>query len=98
MLVKQPRKQLNIRSNDAYERAHRLARQSNISVTAVIEQALENLEARKRGLQDLLSPEEVAENGRILKNAVHRLWRGKGPPEGATSDHTWMYDDNGLPK
>ncbi len=98
MIANSTRKQLNIRSNDAYERAHRLARQRNTSVTAVIEQALENLEARTRGLDAVLTPEEVAENGRILTSAVHRLWRGKGPPEGATSDHSWMYDDNGLPK
>jgi hypothetical protein len=98
MIISGTRKQLNIRSNDAYERAHRLARQRNTSVTAVIEQALRRYEAGSGMAAAELSPEEIAENGRILDEMMHDLWGGKGPPAGATSDHSWMYDENGLPK
>jgi predicted transcriptional regulator len=98
MIANSMRKQLNIRSNDAYERAHRLARQRNTSVTAVIEQALRRYEAGSGMAVAELSPEEVAENGRILDEMKHNIWGGKGPPPGATSDHSWMYDENGLPK
>ncbi len=98
MNTKQPRKQLNIRSNDAYERAHRLARQRNTSVTLVIELALRRYEAGTGRAETELSPEEIAKNGRILADMKRDLWGGKGPPPGATSDHSWMYDENGLPK
>jgi hypothetical protein len=91
-------RQLNIRSNDAYERAHRLARQRGSSVTAVIEQALECYEREARSISPKLSRAQAEENGRALDEARQRMWGENGPPKGLTSDHSWLYDENGLPR
>jgi hypothetical protein len=92
-------KQLNIRSDAAYARAHRLARARNLSVTQVVEQALEKLEGRAEGpMSSKLTPQQAAENGRRLLAALDEMWGPDGPPKGLSSDHSWLYDENGLPK
>jgi Spy/CpxP family protein refolding chaperone len=92
-------KQLNIRSDAAYARAHRLARARNVSVTAVVEQALEKLEGRTdQQISKRLTPEQAAENGSKLMEALEEMWGPEGPPQGLSSDHSWLYDENGLPK
>jgi hypothetical protein len=99
MKASSSQKQLNIRSDAAYARAHRLARTRNISVTAVVEQALEKLEGRVDDrISSKLTPEQAAENGRKLMAALEEMWGPEGPPKGLSSDHSWMYDENGLPK
>jgi hypothetical protein len=92
------RRQLNIRSDEAYERAHRLARQRNVSVTTVVEQALAKLEEPALRTKSGLAPEQIAENKRKLDAALLEMWGPEGPPKGLSSDHSWMYDENGLPK
>lgn len=91
-------RQLNIRSNDAYERAHRLAAQRKTSLTAVIEQALVTYEAKTSGIGTGFAPDMVQEKKRRLRDALRKAWGPDGPPRGPSSDHSWLYDDNGLPK
>jgi hypothetical protein len=91
-------KQLNIRSDAAYARAHRLARARNVSVTAVVEQALEKLEVSDGNVVSGLSPEQIARNKRKLDAAREAMWGPEGPPKGLSSDHSWLYDEHGLPK
>jgi hypothetical protein len=98
MKASTPRKQLNIRSDEAYSRAHRLARQRKISVTTVVEQALAHFDTLPKPPPDGLSAEQIAENRRKLDAARAAMWGPEGPPEGLSSDHAWLYDEHGLPK
>jgi hypothetical protein len=91
-------RQLNIRSNDAYERAHKLAAQRSTSITAVIEQALRDYEVRGEAPSGLLPPDDAVEKAQRLREALRKLWDSGGPPDGLSSDHSWLYDENGLPK
>jgi antitoxin VapB len=90
-------KQLNIRSDEAYERAHRLARAKGVSVTRVVEEALEKLDPDEdeEAFVASLTPEQRARYDR-LKPIIDEIARTKLP--GATSDHSDMYDEFGLPK
>jgi hypothetical protein len=87
-------KQLNIRSDEAYERAHRLAKRKGKSVTAVITDALRR--AEELSPQPEVTAEEAAETFRILSELAREGGRRKQP--GATSDHSDLYDEFGLPK
>lgn len=98
MKASSPRKQLNIRSDVAYERAHRLARQRKLSIASVVEEALAQFEAAPRRPADALSAKQIAENKRKLDAARQAMWGSERPPEGLSSDHSWLYDENGLPK
>jgi hypothetical protein len=86
-------KQLNIRSDEAYARAHRLAKSRGQSVTSVVTDALRRAEEQSPPSE--VSPEQAAETFRILSELAREGGRRKKP--GATSDHTDMYDDYGLP-
>lgn len=90
-------RQLNIRSDEAYERAHRLARARGVSVTRLVEEALEKLDPAEdeQAFVASLPPEQRARYGR-LKPIIDEIARHKLP--GATSDHSDMYDEFGLPK
>ena len=85
-------KQLNIRSDEAYETAQRLASHLNNSATAVVETALK--EYAKSVLPEV-PPEEAAETSRILTELGREISNHVRP--GATSDHCDFYDDKGLP-
>ena len=85
-------KQLNIRSDHAYETAQRLASHLNTSATAVVEAAL------KRYAESILPevpPEEAAETRRVLEEFADAFSARKQP--GESSDHSYLYDDKGLP-
>jgi hypothetical protein len=85
-------KQLNIRSDEAYEIAHRAAKKSGKTITEVVTQALRETHgpvARE------VPPEEAAETFRVLMELAREGRRRKKP--GATSDHSDMYDEFGLP-
>ena len=88
-------RQLNIRSDEAYERAHRLARRRGESVTTVVTDALREAEEQYPTPREV-PPEEAAETIRILHELSERASKNKKP--GATSDHSDLYDENGLPK
>jgi hypothetical protein len=86
-------KQLNIRSDEAYEIAHRAAKKSGRTVTEVVTQALR--ETHGPAAREV-SPKEAAETYRVLMELAREGGRRKKP--GATSDHSDMYDEYGLPK
>jgi antitoxin VapB len=87
-------RQLNIRSDEAYERAHRLAKRRGESVTTIVTEALRKAEEQVPAPE--VSPEEAAETKRILRELAREGGRRKKP--GATSDHSDFYDEFGLPK
>ena len=88
-------RQLNIRSDEAYERAHRLAKRRGESVTTVITEALRQAEEHYPTPREV-PPEEAAETIRVLHELSQRASKAKKP--GATSDHSDFYDEYGLPK
>lgn len=92
------RKQLNVRSDEAYERAHRLAKRLGTTTQDVVVKALRALEAGDDGSNGL-PPETIAQTRAIIQEAVDQLWGGRQPPPGnQKDDDDWMYDEFGLPK
>lgn len=88
-------RQLNIRSDEAYKIAHRLAKKRGLTVTEVVTQALrsENVEA----ISSREVPRKQAEDTfRRLMELSERSAKAARP--GATSDHSYLYDEHGLPK
>jgi len=88
-------KQLNIRSDEAHRLAAALAKRTNMSTTKVVEAALRELDRRTPPGSPLeLTPEQEAEHQAFMalarEAAKHLL-------PGATSDHSDMYDEHGLP-
>jgi antitoxin VapB len=82
--------QLDIKSEDAYRLASRLAELTGESLTSVVTRALQ-------------AELEREERQRDLKTRVDRIMAiAKEIPahmrEPVTSDTSWMYDENGLPK
>lgn len=90
-------KQLNIRSDSAYETAQRLAKRLGTTTTEVVIRALERYdrETYRPLTYDDLTPEQKAEADEFLRRA--RAARNQGDPE-ITSNHDWLYDEYGLPK
>jgi hypothetical protein len=85
-------KQLNIRSDAAYQTARRLAAHLNTSTTAVVETALQQYAS---SVLPEVPPEEAAETYRILTELGREIAKHVRP--GAGSDHREFYDDKGLP-
>jgi hypothetical protein len=86
-------KQLNVRSDEAYRLAHAIARETGRPIADVVVTAL-----RKHGetlpKREGLTPTQRAE-AEALMAIARRAARHKKP--GATSDHSDMYDESGLP-
>jgi antitoxin VapB len=86
-------KQLNVRSDEAYRLAHRIAEDTGRPLAEVVVTAL-----RKHGeslpKREGLTPAQRAE-AEALMALARRTAKHKKP--GATSDHSDMYDENGLP-
>ena len=87
-------RQLNIRSDEAYEIAHRAAKQRGKTVTQVVTEALRDRHGPAHSAPEV-SPEEAAETYRILTELSREGARRKKP--GASSDHSDFYDDDGFP-
>lgn len=90
-------RQLNVRSDRAYETASRLSRRLGVSTTEVVERALETLDRktyRAPTYADLNDEERAWVDGIMEKAGALRATL----PEGVTSDHSDTYDENGLPK
>ena len=91
-----PQRQLNIRSDEAAEKATRLAKQLGKTTTEIVVEALRSYEERSapRGPQGR-SPEHQrrfeALQSLSARTAKHLI---PGSPEG----HDWLYDEDGLPK
>lgn len=80
---------MNIKSERAQRLAKEVAAQTGESMTAAVENALQEK------LDRLLRDKDFAER----KRRVREIVQGFGPvPEGLTSDHSDLYDEWGLPK
>lgn len=82
--------QLNIKSEDAYRLASRLAELTGESLTSVVTRALQaelEREERQRDLKDKV--ERMLAMGREIRAHMR---------EPVSSDTNWMYDEDGLPK
>ena len=79
---------MNIKSERAHQMAKRLAQQTGTSVTAAVETALEEKLARLEGATD------AEAKFQRIKQFVDAL---PPAPPGMTSDHSDLYDDDGLP-
>jgi len=87
-------RQLSIRSDEAFEIAHRLAKRRGVTVVEVVTKALRDQEPTAAAPE--VSPEDAAETFRILSELSKRA--AKAAKRGATSDHSDFYDEHGLPK
>jgi hypothetical protein len=90
------RKQLNVRSDEAYATAHKLARELGTTTTEVVVRALRQFNANRRIPSRLVAPEEAAANLSALMASI----RTRAPNRSATpaSSHDEFYDEFGLPK
>ena len=86
-------KQLNVRSDEAFRLAHSIAEETNAQVADVVVTALREYGAR------LPKREGMTPTQRATYEALRELSRetAKRKKPGATSDHSDMYDEFGLP-
>ena len=87
------RRQLNIRSDEAYEIAHDLARRLGRSATEVVEAALREYRGRLRPVELTAGQGEFIERVLTLGQKARRELT-----PGTTSDHSDFYDEDGLPR
>ena len=79
---------MNIKSEAAHKMAKLVARRTGMTVTAVVESALEEkLDRLERSM-------DAEAKFQRIKQFVDAL---PAPPPGLTSDHSDLYDDDGLP-
>ena len=90
------RKQLNIRSDEAYATAHDLAERLGTSATDIVVRALREFKSSRRIPSRLVTPEEAEANLAALMEAI----RARAPDASAAiaSNHDDFYDEFGLPK
>jgi hypothetical protein len=86
-------RQLNIRSDDAYEIASRIARQTGRTRTEVVHAAL--LAYAETRLGRKMTRKQRAFVDELM--ALARRSAAVAPP-GMTSDHGHLYDEKGLPR
>ncbi|MBW4092982.1 MAG: type II toxin-antitoxin system VapB family antitoxin [Proteobacteria bacterium] len=82
--------QLNIKSDDAYRLAAELAGLTGESLTTAVTAALRERLERERRERDIET--RLAR----LREITADIRRHMEP--GASSDHSWLYDENGLPR
>jgi antitoxin VapB len=82
--------QLNIKSEDAYRLASRLAELTGESLTSVVTRALQAELDREERLRDLKAR---VDHVMTIAKEIRAHMR-----EPVSSDTSWMYDDDGLPK
>jgi hypothetical protein len=91
-----PQRQLNIRSDDAAERAARLAQQFGKTTTEVVVEALRCYEAKMAPLDERGWTRERRQRfDRLMALSAEAR---KHLIADAPADHDWLYDENGLPK
>jgi hypothetical protein len=90
------RKQLNIRSDEAYATAHDLAEQIRTTTIEVVVRALREFQSKRRILSRLVSLEEAEANLSALMESVRG--RGQSSSGSLSSDHDYLYYESGLPK
>jgi hypothetical protein len=88
-------RQLNIRSDEAAETVSRLAQHLGKSQTEIVVEAL-----RRYGAQVLPSTKVTREKALADLEALRRMVDASNStkPPAATSDHSFLYDESGLPK
>jgi hypothetical protein len=87
-------RQLSVRSEEAYRLAHAIAEETDKPVVQVVVDALREYGAnlpRREGMTPAQRAERDALRALAREASKHKL------PD-ATSDHSDMYDENGLPK
>jgi hypothetical protein len=93
-MVASTRRQLNIRSDEAYATAHDLAEQFGTTTTEVVVRALREFKSKRRIHSRLVSPEEAEANLSALMKSV----RARGPSGSLSHNQDDLYDEFGLPK
>lgn len=88
-------RQLNIRSDKAYDTARELSREYGVTTTKIVEDALDEYRARRSLPSRKVTKEEAAAFVREIETLIAAARPFRKP--GATSDHSDMYDENGLP-
>lgn len=92
-MVARTRKQLNIRSDEAYATAHDLAEQFGTTTTEVVVRALREFKSNRRVPSRFVSPEEAEANlSAVMKSVRARV------SVTLSSNHDDLYDEFGLPK
>ena len=86
-------KQLNVRSDEAYEIASRIAKQTGRTRTDIVHAALLTYAETKLG-------RKMTRKERAFVDELMALARrsAAAAPTGMTSDHSYLYDDKGLPR
>lgn len=86
-------KQLNVRSDEAYEIASRVARQTGRSRADVVLAALLSYAEERIG-------KKLTQKERAFVDELMALARksAAAAPSGMTSDHSHLYDERGLPR
>jgi hypothetical protein len=89
-------KQLNIRSDEAYERAHRLAKRYHTTAAEAVVRALREMDDEPPNVPtyDDLTPEQRADVDRFM-DLARRARAEMTNPEFTDRD---LYDEFGLPK
>jgi len=83
--------QLNIKSEDAYRLASELAQLTGESLTAAVTTALRERLEREQAARDR---DGRMARVRAITADIRRNLRHPLP----TSDHSWLYDEDGLPR
>ena len=88
-------KQLNIRSDEAASRARLLAVHLGMTTTEVVVEALRDYSLRKMAPSTKTTTEQAEADFCDLRRMIEEA--NVNRPAGLTSDHSDLYDDNGLP-
>jgi hypothetical protein len=86
-------RQLNVRSDEAYRLAHVIAEETGAPIADIVAKALRDY-AAKLPKREGMTPAQRA-TYESLRDLARETARHKKP--GATSDHSDMYDEFGLP-
>ena len=86
-------RQLNVRDDEAYNLAHNIADQTGWPITEVVRTALRDYGSRLPKIENLTPTQRVEYEA--LRALAREAAKHKIP--GATSDHSDMYDEFGLP-
>ena len=89
------RRQLNIRSDEAYRIAHDIADRLSVSTTEAVVKALRDYGSRVAPAVEGMTPTQRSEYEALMRLA-RKTACAKKP--GATSEHGDLYDEFGLPK
>ena len=90
-----PQRQLNVRSDEAVERAARLGRQLGKTTTEVVVEALRSYEASTLPRDEHGRTPEQRRRFEALQALSEEAARHLIP--GSPADHDWLYDEDGLP-